>query len=130
MAARKRKTSVRSYGLYRHDGGASTNGELPLATTYAAFDNKQLNPVVLGSPMIFYNDFEAQKGENWPSDGFVSNGAQLINDGATSIFFSLDGIWDTFELRAGENILFDWIKEQQMWLRGAVAGTNYRLIVW
>jgi len=125
---------VCSYTLYRWDGaaGASPEHQQPITTAYNTF-----SPVLPsgspGDPLIFKDDLahaETPPREYPPDTGFTSTGLQLINDAATSIFFSLDGKRDHFELRAGENILFDFIRAQGIWLRGAAGGEAYRLIVW
>ena len=128
MAARARETSIRSYGLFRHSGGSSPNGIMALTGAYASFDAGQGGGP--GVPLIFYNDVDVNAGDNWPTNGFVSTGMQLINDSGAPIFFSIDGVTDTFDLRAGENILFDWIRVRQLWFRGTVGGEAYRLVMW
>ena len=117
------------YILFRHSGGASPDGILPIAATYAAFDGGG----GAGTPLVFKDDVAAAEtpSRNYPPDtGFTAQGFQLINDSGSSIFFSLDGIRDHWELKAGENILFDVFRGEHLWLRGTAGGEAYRLIVW
>lgn len=119
-----------SYILYRHAGGLSPTGVLVLTTAYASFDGG----AGAGTPLVFKDDVAAAMTPNpvvFPeTGGFLSQAMQYINDSATSIFFSFDGIRDHFELKAGENILFDWVKTRHIYLRGEAGGESFRLIVW
>jgi len=120
---------VCSYTLFRHFGGTSPDGVLPLAISYALFDGGG----GLNTPLVFKDDLAAAETppREYPKDtGFTCTGIQFINDSARPIFFSLDGLGDHFELKAGENILFDFIRAQQIWLRGDAGGESYRLVVW
>jgi hypothetical protein len=115
--------------LFRHFGGTSPDGVQPITGAYATFDGGG-GP---NTPLVFKDDLAAAETPTrvYPKDtGFTSQGMQYINDSAASIFFSLDGKRDHFELKAGENILFDWIRAQEIWLRGTAGGESYRLIVW
>jgi hypothetical protein len=119
--------------MFRHFGGLSSP-ELsqPIVTTYAGF-TPILPAAAMGLPLVFKDDIAHAETppRSYPKDtGFRSTGMQLINDDTTSIFFSLDGIRDHFELKGGENILFDFIRAQGIWLRGENGGEDYRLIVW
>jgi hypothetical protein len=127
-------SGICSYILYRHFGGASPDGVLPLTSDYATFD--PLQPEInssAGDALVFKDDralAESPPRVYPKTDGFICQGIQYINDSASSIFFSLDGIRDHFELKAGENFLYDWIKTRKIWLRGAAGGEAYRLVVW
>lgn len=122
-------SGLSSYILFRHSGGSSPDHVLALAATYAAFNAGN----GAGNPLLFKDDRAAAETPSrvYPKDnGFRCAAFQVINDSAVSIFFSFDGVKDHFELFAGENVLFDKLHTDRIWLRGAAGGEAYRLIVW
>lgn len=115
--------------LYRHSGGLSANGVLPLTASYVTF-NAGDGP---GLPLVFKDDRAAAEipPRSIPGyGGFLSRSIQVINDSATSIFISFDGVWDHFEIKAGEGRIADHHSARKIWLRGQVGGEAYRLSVW
>lgn len=129
MAQSNNIRGVCSYTMFRHSGGLSPDGILAVTTDYATFDGG-FGP---GNIMLFRDDPAAAEVPTrvLPKEGgFLCTAFQLVNDSAGSIFFSFDGIRDHFELKAGENILFDLVKSTGLFLRGSAAGLAYRLIVW
>lgn len=123
---------VMSYTLFRQDGGttASPIATIPLTTAYATFAGDGATP---GTPITFKDDvaLAATPSVVYPeTGGFTSQGMQFINDSAGNIFYSLDGINDHMELKPNENIVFDFIRAQRIWLRGTAGGEAYRLLVW
>ena len=119
---------VCSYTLYRHAGGLSPDGVIALAISYVLFDGGG-GP---NTPIVFKDDVAAAETPPrlYPEiGGFTSQLTVLTNDDATSIFFSMDGIRDHGEIKAGETIQFDFLRIQSMWLRGEVGGESYRLWV-
>jgi hypothetical protein len=61
---------------------------------------------------------------------FTSMGLQLINDSDNSIFLSLDGETDHFELYGKENLILDNFRVSKLFLRCTNVLDSYRLIVW
>ena len=125
---------IRSYVLFRQAGGLTTS---PLATRVLtnAYNTFVGDGVTINTPITFKDDLAAAMTPPVvlpTTGGFTSQGLQYINDHATeTIFFSLDGLNDHFELKAQENIVFDFIKAQEIWLRGdAAGGQPFRLLVW
>ena len=125
---------IRSYTLFRQDGGTTPSAlaTIPITTSYATFIGDGVGPPP--TPITFKDDVAAAATPPVVlpvTGGFTSQGLQYINDHATStIFLSLDGINDHFELKAQENITFDFMKTQQIWLRGTIGAEPYRLRVW
>jgi len=60
---------------------------------------------------------------------FLSASVMLINDGATDVWFSFDGVTDAFRVRPGEPITHDFRRARQVWFRGTAA-TPFRFAAW
>jgi len=64
---------------------------------------------------------------------FMSHSFQLVNDGATDLFFRIEepgvGLPDHGRLKAGESITQDFRRLRSMWLRGT-PGAAFRFWAW
>jgi len=107
----------RSYIMFRHKGGTSTDHVLALTTDYP------------GTALSFTDDVGAEE-DPVRTLPFTSMGLQLINDSDNSIFMSLDGETDHFELYGKENLILDNFRVSKIFLRGTDVLDEYRLIVW
>jgi len=107
----------RSYILFRRYGGTSLDHEMQLTLAYPE------------TGLSFTDDVGA-----WESTPrtlpFTSMGLQLINDSDNSIFMSLDGETDHFELYGKENLILDNFRVSKLFLRCTNILDEYRLIVW
>jgi hypothetical protein len=56
---------------------------------------------------------------------FLSNTIQIVNDGATNLWFSFDGIADHGRVLPGEALTQDFRRERRIWFRGTT-GSAYR----
>jgi len=62
--------------------------------------------------------------------GFKSSSIQIVNDAATAITFSFDGVTAHGIVLANSTLTLQWIRRPQIYLKGASGGEAYRLFVW